>query len=327
MLADLEFSDLILISDTEAVLKGVPSFGRKLRFVPDDCRDEVDGIRQALLAEKYRDLETFRFKHGERNYRVSVTYEIEYGKATFLRRLPDVVPSIQNLCLPEHVVEWLGSEKQSKGLVIFSGPQASGKTTCAAAFVADRLARFGGHAVTYERPVEMPLSGWHGEGKHAFCLQNEFQSEEEIGPAVEQSHRLGSPDITYVGEIKGKHTSSETLRVALGSAKQLVVTTIHGFNIQSALSRLIGFASMMDGDTAASNLAQTLSAIVQLELYNDGSRKVLRVPEFLLCPFDESSKGVRAAIRDQKLGQLDIFIREQRGRTTMNFVRDSGASS
>ena len=51
---------------------------------------------------------------------------------------------------------------------------------------------------------------------------------------------------------------------------------------------------------------------------NDGDKKALAMPEFLLVPFRERLKGIRAKIRDGKLAALENDITEQRNMALMN---------
>lgn len=308
-LASLEFSDLILLPTGQAVLKGLPGLDRRLQPVSKEDEEEASIIREALSSDKFRNKVTFRYKHRGRNYRVARYNDIEQGPTLFLRRLPEIVPDIQDLGLVDDVLDWLLSEKQQRGLVLLIGPQASGKTTCAASFIAARLRLFGGHAVSFEIPVEMPLAGPHGE--YGWCFQEELESEDELAGHIERSHRYASPNLIYVGEIRGKHAASETLRVALGSAEQIVITTLHGQDIVTAMDRLIGWAREIDGNMAAQNLAHSLLAVIHLELATIDGEKMLRMPEFLLFPFSERAKGMRAKIRDMKWSGLENDIMEQ----------------
>lgn len=317
-LNEQEFSDLILLpGELQAVLKGVPGHGRELVPVRHEDEAEVDSIRTALGSEYYRSREEmFRFRHDGRNYRVARYQDIDLGETYFLRRLPLTVPDFSGLGLPDAVLDWLLSGDHQHGLVLFCGAQASGKTTTASSYTKARLEMYGGHAITYEIPVEMPLAGQHGE--FGRCFQQELEDEADLMRHIERSHRYGSPNIVYIGEIRSKYAASEVLRVALGSSEQLVVSTLHGLDIVTALERLIGWAREIDGGMAAHNLAQSLLAIVRLDLVSDGDRKALAMPEFLLVPFRERQKGVRAKIRDGKLAALENDITEQRNMALMN---------
>jgi twitching motility protein PilT len=231
----------------------------------------------------------------------------------FWRRLADAVPSFESLGLLGVLCSWLLAEEQRQGLVLFSGAQASGKTTTASAFVADALNCTEGIQWTFENPAELPLAGSWGSG--GYCFQTEISSDDELAQEIERAHRYASPDIIFIGEIRTRHAAFEALRIALGSSRQLVVATIHGQDVITALDRLVNWARELDGDNARQNLADALLAVIHLSLENDsdGQRR-LSSPQFLLLPFKESSRGIRAKLRDGQFHTLNDDMRELKAR-------------
>lgn len=315
-LLSLNFSDLLLLSEKRAYLKGTSDYDQQLVTVPSDCEEELGGLLRVVEAAyaKIDPMDSTRVSFGGVSYRVAGNEGV-MGKTWFLRRLPEQVPAFSSLGLPEPITEWLLNPARQKGLFLFSGPQSSGKTTSAAAFVAAKLTLQGGHAITFENPVEMPLEGRHG--KHGYCFQTQIQSEADLSRHIERSHRYASPNIIYVGEIRTKHAASEALRVSLGSSRQMVIATIHGLDVITALDRLMTYARELDGEVACQNAAQALLGVVHQELTGDDAtsgRRTLRVPQFLLTPFTEKSKSIRAKLREGNLIGLENDIREQRGR-------------
>ncbi|MDR2076400.1 MAG: type IV pilus twitching motility protein PilT [Desulfovibrio sp.] len=316
-LRQAEFSDLILAGDETWFLKGVPGSGPALVAAPPELRGALRKLLERVRGRyaQINSAHSIRLVFEEVAFRAAVYTDVALGDVYFMRRLPETVPSLQALKLPEPVTEWLLRRENSRGLLLFSGAQASGKTTSAGALIAARLEKFGGHAITYEHPVEMPLSGRHGES--GFCFQTEIVSEDELASRIERSHRYASPNIVFVGEIRSRHAASEVLRVALGSNQQLVVATIHGLNACAALDRLLTWAREIDGDIARHNLGQSLIGIVHQELSfekeSEDRRARLTVKEFLLLSFDPQSEAVRAKLREGNL-HLTEHILEQRNR-------------
>ncbi len=320
-LKNFEFSDLILAGSRADswFFKGTAAGGFRL-LAAETCFQNEPALENELatlwqeLSEAYSTQKpgmALRVKFNGITFRAARYEDVAHGQVFFLRRLPEKVPDFLSLGLPSHVTKWLLKPENSMGLLLFSGAQGSGKTTSAAAFIAARLASLGGHGVSYENPVEMPLSGPHGP--QGFCFQAEISSEGELPAHIERSHRYSSPDIIYIGEIRSKHAASEALRVALGSRRQLVVATIHGIRATAALDRLLTWARELDGEVARQNLAQTLVGVIQQEMTYSNEKRVLNVPEFLLLPFNASAEPVRAKLRDGNLF-LDDNIREQKNR-------------
>lgn len=313
-LTDLTFSDLILMPDGRAFLKGTPELDQQLLGVTPDLvgqtelEDLLASVEQQFTTRSSA-LANVRVRFGNMAFRVA-NYEGVDGNVYFLRRLAEHVPDMEALT-PGYakVRNFLLNPQQRKGLVLFCGAQAAGKTTLAASFIAARLRLYGGHAVTYEIPVEMPLSGAHGE--HGFCFQTDIASESELGMHIERSHRCGQPNIILAGEIRTKFAASEVLRVSLGSSSQLVVATLHGLNIVAALTRLKALAGELDGDAACQNLSQSLLAVLYLELVTENGARTLKIPEVLLVPFNKNGQSIRSKLREGTFGSLSNDITQQ----------------
>ncbi|WP_243545452.1 ATPase, T2SS/T4P/T4SS family [Pseudodesulfovibrio tunisiensis] len=307
------YSDLVVSPDGRPFLKAGP--GQGLAACPGDLRDEALAAgRAALEAWQADPRAAFRLELGGVSWRVA-SLEGLGGRTFFLRRMPESVPEFASLGLPSGLASWFSARERQKGLILISGAQASGKSTTAASLVASRLAEFGGHAVTFESPAEMPLDGRHGQ--HGFCFQSELEDETGLALAIEQAHRFASPDIILVGEIRTRHAAAQTLRAALGSDRQLVVATIHGLDLIAALDRLLTLARELDGEAAAHNLSQSLLAVVHQRLTptpDNGPR--LSVPQFLLLEFSNRSKAMRAKLRSGDLRSLEDDMREQLNRLT-----------
>jgi twitching motility protein PilT len=313
-LSNTDFSDLLLLPDGRAKLKD--GAGSPLRNLPADCCADVSGLPQLLRDASARKKQTnaLRFEHMGVRYRVAGINDLDGRPSWFLRRLPEKVPPLGGQGLPPYLTNWLMSPDQRQGLLLFAGPQASGKTTMAGAYIAERLTKFGGHAVTFENPAELPLSGsWGDKG---YCFQTDIDSEEELPKCIEKAQRYASPDIIFIGEIRTKHAAMESLRVALGSSRQIVVATIHGLNVVTALDRLLTWAREVDGENACNNLSNALLAVVYLRLSDmdsDVKRSVLS-PEHLLLPYNDHSLAVRAKLRDGSLRTLVDDMRALKNR-------------
>ncbi len=320
LLKDLKFSDIILLSKGGgAFLKGTPDQDQKLVPVPEECAQEAaDLLKTVSGLYLHRDPNvSLRVTHLGCSYRAAMYDDVVGGHAFFLRRLADEVPTLDKLGYPKALADWLTDSRQCKGLLLIAGGQGAGKTTTASALIKSRLTLHGGHAVSFENPVEMPLAGLHGP--HGYCFQSEIQSEAELEGHIERAHRYSSPNIIYIGEIRSKYAASIALQVALGSSQQLVVATIHGLTINAALKRLLTWAKEQDGEVACQNLSQTILGIVHQELSDPvAAKRELKLPEFLLTPFDssmEDATAVRAKLLDGSLN-LDDEICAQRNRLT-----------
>lgn len=301
VLNTLSFTDIILLPDGRGKLKGTPGYGSKLVDLPQSISTEtLFGRIKGMMHEKKQT--KFRITIDKTIYRVAVYEDINLATTAFLRRLPDTVPDFTSLGIPSPLDIWLLQERHKKGLVLFAGAQGSGKTTSAASYIQARIAKNGGHMVSFECPVEMPLAGQCGE--HGYCFQGDID-EDKLAQNIKLSHRFASPDILYVGEIIGPDTASQALRAALGSSQQVVVSSIHGLSVIAALDRLLTWAKEIEGNEGANNLlASSLFAVIFQEIKEEEGKKCLHVPEYLFIPFTTGGDSTRAAIRDGNLRSL-----------------------
>ncbi len=312
-LNELEFSDILLNNGNGTYLRGIRGFGRQVLPSPSEFQEEIDELRAQVNAEfdKHK-RHSFRINFKGRSYRVAVFDGIASGNghAFSLRKGMDTIPDFYKLGLPERIAEWLTDANQQKGLILFSGAQASGKTTSAASCISKRLVKFGGHALSIEMPAEMPLSGMHGE--HGTCWQCDLDGEADLPAVLQVSHR-STADIIYIGEVLGSTTASELLQISLSSSRQLIFSTIHGTGVVAALDRLLTWAKENAGEAAALNLSECLLGVIHQELVptkNGGWE--LNSPEFLLLPDSQRAKATRAMIKDGNLKALNDVIKEQR---------------
>jgi twitching motility protein PilT len=317
LLKEIPFSDLI-ISDGRGTLKGVPRAGRKLVQVDEKITDvrTIEEIARLpdMLNERVSGqypLPAIRFSFGGIVFRACYADDVN-GRTWFLRRIADKIPTMEELRIPFHIMKYLLAPENCRGLVLFSGAQASGKTTLAASLIATRLTKFGGHCVTFESPAEMPL---HSEfGDFGRCIQTEIDDEDELPKRIMRAHTYASPDIIFIGEIKTPVSAVESLRVSLGSNRQMVVATLHGITLEAALTRLLNWAGEVDGANAALNLSQSLSSVIHMALTEDERGKIFKIPQFLLIPYSgDFNISIRNKLREGQINSLGNEIASQKG--------------
>ncbi len=300
LLENSQFSDLILLPNGNGLLKGTPEHGQKLVFLnqENDLSVMLQELEVAFTNKKAKInelIDTIRFEYQGIKYRAAYLTDNEGSKTWFLRRLGNKVLHVNELNIHPYVAEWLLKPEQSQGLLLISGGQSAGKTWTAASIVKSRLEKFGGHAVTFENPVELPIAGPYGAG---YCFQTEILGEHKLGEHIEKAHRYAAPNIVLIGEIRSKYAATEALRMALGSNKQLVIATIHGLDIITALDRLMTWATELDGDVARHNLENALLGVIHQEISAKEGSLILRCPEILTLTFSQQSRGIRSKLRD-----------------------------
>ena len=313
----LEFSDLLL-NNGDTYMRGLRGFDREVISPPEEVHDEIEELRTLVTTEfDQHKRNSFRIEYKGLAYRVAVFDGITSsgsGHAFSLRKGIDTISDFNTLGLPPFISKWLTDPNQKKGLILFTGAQASGKTTSAASLIAKRLAKFGGHALSIEMPAEMPLSGKHGQS--GTCWQCDLDSEADLKSVLQVSHR-STADIIHIGEILGTITASELLQISLSSSRQLIISTIHGNSIVAALDRLLTWAKESLGEAAAMNLADCLLAVVHQELVPDEKQGwKLQVAESLL--FTKHLDNARSLIRKGEHAALNNIILEQQNYVEFN---------
>ncbi|MFC6463838.1 competence type IV pilus ATPase ComGA [Marinilactibacillus sp. GCM10026970] len=147
------------------------------------------------------------------------------------------------------------------GLILFSGPVDSGKTTTIYQLVKNRISEEKQQVVTVEDPVEI-----HEEQ----FLQTEVN--EKAGITYEQLLKFSlrhHPDILIVGEIRDEETAKMVIRGALTG--HLIIASVHAKNSRGVIPR------MMELGISKELLSQTIIGIVFQKL----------LP--LSCPFCEQA--------------------------------------
>ena len=175
-----------------------------------------------------------------------------------------------------------------QGLVIFSGPTNSGKTTTLHAILHEIACKDQYNVISLEDPIEI-------EDELYLQLQiNEaggFTYEEGIKELLRHD-----PDVIMIGEIRDPSTARMLLRCALSG--HLIFTTIHAKCCSEAIKRLLEFGLRRE------ELYHTLSAVCAQRLYKKkGTQERVCIYEIL------EQNELDAYFREEQLPQQhrDIF--------------------
>ena len=156
---------------------------------------------------------------------------VNQDKSTFL---PDELERIERLI------------HYKSGLVLFSGPVNSGKTTTMYQLVRNRMEKTKIQVIAIEDPVEIEEENF---------LQ--IQVNEKAGNTYEASLKASlrhHPDVIIVGEIRDEETARMAIRGALTG--HLIIASVHAKNAEGVLMRMheLGISYEM--------LSQTLIAVI-----------------------------------------------------------------
>ncbi|WP_020008414.1 competence type IV pilus ATPase ComGA [Salinicoccus albus] len=115
-----------------------------------------------------------------------------------------------------------------QGLILFTGPTGSGKSTLMYRLISDVINEQGRQIISIEDPVEHDLNG---------MVQVEINEKANMDyVSLLKGVMRCDPDIIMFGEIRDSHIASELLKASLSG--HLVLTTFHSKSAVSTLSRL-----------------------------------------------------------------------------------------
>jgi type II secretory ATPase GspE/PulE/Tfp pilus assembly ATPase PilB-like protein len=210
-------------------IKGNMSVGR---FINHEQYIELIG-RYKILAQMRIDIKDIPQdgSFGHLNYRVRVaTIPGVDGECMVLRILDSASLQIQYLTdagMSQDIFNsLLDSLRVSPGLVIFSGPTGSGKSTSAYSLLTS-LIEENKQILTIEDPVERRLDGLRQ-------VQIRPQSGFNYAQALKASMRQ-DPDVIYVGEVRDSDTMKSVMNLALTG--HTVITTIHARDVKMTIRR------------------------------------------------------------------------------------------
>ena len=196
------------------------------------------------------------------------------GSSAIFRPVLDECPDFSALGVPESMMNLLGIRS---GLIVFSGPACSGKTTTATAYVS-ALCQSGIMRVSLlDQDVEMPVK--QGD---SLVLENSTGS---IPEKMEQALRSGI-DLIWLGNFEGQ-SLIPVLRAAESGA--LVVLTVTAGNAVGALDALLSSEPLENRDMACNMLASVLKAVVVQRLL-PGAQGVVPAWEVLYGTQNVASK-------------------------------------
>jgi len=271
--------------DGRIALLDVPRFTQDaLRAFVDEIFPEIARTRLATLGNA----DIARRSGLAAPYRLHA-YHTTAGLRCAFRFLAPSVPALEDLGLPA-IVASVGS--RPNGLVLFTGPTGSGKTTALAALL-DRMNRTSERViVTVEDPVE-----------YVHAPVRSLIAHSEVGTDVAdyaealRGFMRADPDVILVGEMRDRGTIEAALTAA--ETGHLVLSTLHTNDAAQSVDRIVdAFASDAQAQVRA-QLAATLVAVVSLRLVpaRGGGRVAA-------CEILVATDAVRAIVRDGKTHQL-----------------------
>ncbi|GAC1388851.1 MAG: type IV pilus twitching motility protein PilT [Vulcanimicrobiaceae bacterium] len=221
-------------------------------------------------------------------------YRTVDGISFAIRLLAASIPTLESLHLPAIIKSFA---QRQNGLVIFSGPTGSGKTTSLAALV-DRINRNDArHIMTVEDPIE-----YEHVSRKSIISQREVGRDVVSFAGALMGALRSDPDVILVGEMR----DAATMRAVLTAAEtgHLVFATLHTGDSPQTIDRIIDAFSSDSQQQVRVQLSQTLIAVVCQRLVPRLSGAGRRAAVEILLAND----AVRNLIRDSKTHQIRNVI-------------------
>jgi twitching motility protein PilT len=217
-------------------------------------------------------------------------YATMSGPRLAFRFLAAAVPALESLALPD-IVATLAS--RANGLIVFTGPTGSGKTTALAALI-DRINRTTERVVV---TVEDPVEYVHDPIRSVIAHCEIGRDVRDYAAAI-YSFMRADPDVILIGEMRDRPTMEAALSAA--ETGHLVLTTLHTTDAAQTIDRIIDAFSSDGQSQIRTQLSATLIAVVSLRLVPQRSGDGRIAATEILIGTD----AVRAMIREGKTHQL-----------------------
>jgi len=223
-----------------------------------------------------------------------------------LRRVPLIIPSIEELHLPPIVIDLA---RKANGLVLITGPTGVGKTTTLAAMINLINQEREAIIICIEDPIEFMFTN-----KKSIIKQREVYADtRSFAEALRHALRQ-DPNVIVVGEMRDLETISTTLTAA--ETGHLVLATLHTPDAPQTVERIIDVFPPHQQPQVKLQLADSLQGVVsQLLLPQaDGKGRVLATEIMIATP------GIRNLIREQEVEQIPTLMQTgaQYGMKTMD---------
>ena len=311
LMAERRASDLFLSDGSPAQIKIhgtiMPISDQVLRG--DQIRmlmSEVLSREQLQAFDQQSEVNSSIHLAGVGGFRLSV-FRQRGQMAAVMRCIPDVIPSLTSLGVPEFLAELV---MERRGLVLMVGATGSGKSTTLAAMLEHRNQNAAGHILTLEDPVEYLFS-------HKLSVVNQREvgrDTDSMAVALRNAMRQ-APDVIMIGEIRDRESMSAALSYALSG--HLVLATLHANNADHAIGRVISFYPPEVRDGVRADLAAALKAIIAQRLLRATAGGRVPAVEVL-----RNTKLVSDLIEKGDLLQLKEAIEKSTAEGSQSFDQD-----
>jgi twitching motility protein PilT len=225
-------------------------------------------------------------------------YKQRGSLAAVIRVVAFSLPDPAALNIPDQILEL--SEKRH-GMLLFTGPAGSGKTTTLACLI-DRInSTKNGHIITLENPIE-----YLHRHKLSLISQREIAIDTEGYAEALRAALRQSPNVILIGELR----DAETISIALTAAEtgHLVISTLHTVGATNTVDRLVDSFQASQQSQARMQLSMVLQSVVSQQLVPALDGSVIPAFQIMHC-----NNAIRNMIREGRTHQINSVISSSAG--------------
>ena len=280
-------------------------------LTPDNTWDLCYSILTDLQKSKFEENNELDFSFsikGLSRFRANI-YMQRGAVAGAFRAIPFDIKSFRELGLPDMLSDLI---KKPHGLLLITGPAASGKSTTMASIIDAINSELEAHIVTVEDPIEFIH-------KHKKCLvnQREVNSDTVSFKSALKNIMRQDPDIVFISEIRDPETIEAA--ITLAATGHLTLATLHTNSAIETINRVKEAFPPHQQEQMLVQLSSVIEGIISQRLIPgiDGNGRVLALEILLMTP------AVRSLIREGKLQQLCSVMQAGQGRSGMQTMNQS----
>ena len=287
------YSDIHICEDKPIAIRDSAWRIEKTNFILD--RDEIfwfansintpDQIDALLQGEEIDNAYSYKWSR----YRINIYYDMN-GINMALRRIPQTVPTIEQIGLPKNIENVL---KKDRWLILVTWPTGSWKSTTVAALIEYINQNMSKHIITLEDPIEFVFEEKKALINQRNVWKNTLSWTKWIKNALRQD-----PDVIMVWEMRDLETIQSAL--TLVETWHLVISTLHTVNAPQTISRIIDAFPSSKANMVSTQLSLSLEMIISQRLLPKIDEKWrVAAREILL-----SDPAVSNLIRENKIAQI-----------------------
>ncbi len=264
-----------------------------------------DASYKRFCADREIDV-SHQLRSGDR-FRVNCSFERDCPSLV-ARIIPVTIPALGDIGLTE-IADRFATLRE--GLVLFTGPTGTGKSTSLAAIIQHITQTRAANIVTLEDPIEFLFPKGKGLVRQRQYMQDFRSFAEALRRVLRQD-----PEIVMVGEMRDPETIAAALTLA--ETGHLIFATLHTPNASQSVDRIIDAFPPYQQPQIRSQLSLSLKGIVAQRLLPAAKGGLIAQREVLV-----NTPAVAHIIRENRLQEMDSVLQTGGDDGMFSFEQDA----